>query len=256
MTREVVMKHPALRHLALLGVLVAAAACGRSRAAGDTAGATSGGSPADPAPPRELSVAPGASVRLESRSEITSRNNHAGDRIVATAADAVVAAGGDTVIPRGAAFYGRVTALAPAPHPDAQGVLRVTFFEVRIRDRIYPVHAQVTFLGTTMRGRGVTAGTAAKVGAGAVIGGVAGRLIGGNGTGTVVGAVAGGAGGAVVAHATRTMDIVLPGGAEIRLRLTEPFVRDIASSGEPASPHRRMPARQGPGAAERTPARA
>lgn len=252
------MKSPTIRHLSLVGALLASAACGRPNAANDTAGATSGGSTADPAPPavRELSLFSGTSVRLESRSEISSRHNHTGDRIVATAAAAVLNAAGDTVIPRGTTFFGRVTALAPAPNPDAQGLLRVNFFEARVRDRIYPVHGQVTFLGTTMRGRGVTAGTAAKVGAGAVIGGVAGRLIGGNSTGTVVGAVAGGAGGAVVAHATRTMDIVLPGGAEIRLKLTAPFVREIASDGERAAPRSWTPDRAGPGGVERAPASA
>ena len=252
------MRNLTLHRLALAGALVAAAACGRPHGAGDTAGASSGGSPAEPAAPaaaEELRLASGTSVLLESRSEISSRRNHAGDQIVARAAAAVVDGGGDTVIPRGATFFGWVTALAPAPHPDEQGVLRVSFTRVRIHDRIYPVHAEVTSLRTTMRGRGVTAGTAAKVGAGAVIGGVAGRLLAGNSTGTVVGAVAGGAGGAVVAHVTRTMDIVLPGGAEIRLRLTEPFVLDVASGGERVSPPARERSRRGPGAA-RVPASA
>ncbi len=241
------MKSPTFRLLSLAGLLAAAAACSRPGPATDTAGTTSGGSAAEPAPAanRELSLSSGTSVLLESRSEVSSRRNHAGDRIVATAGAEVVDAGGDTVIPRGATFVGRVTALAPAPHPDEPGLLHVSFSEVRICDRTYPVHGQVTYLGTTTRGRGVTAGTAAKVGAGAVIGGVAGRLIGGNTTGTVIGAVAGGAGGAVVAHATRTMDIVLPAGAEIRLRLTEPFVREIASRGERAASRAPAPTRQG-----------
>jgi outer membrane lipoprotein SlyB len=82
---------------------------------------------------------------------------------------------------------------------------------------------QVTTMGTTMQGRGITAGTAAKVGAGAVVGGVAGRVIGGNATGTVVGAVAGAAAGGVVAHETRTLDIVLPDGAPIRAVFTSRF---------------------------------
>jgi outer membrane lipoprotein SlyB len=74
-----------------------------------------------------------------------------------------------------------------------------------------------------MKGRGVTAGEAAKVGAGAVVGGIAGRLIGGNKKGTAIGAVAGAAAGAGIAAATRDVDIILPAGARIRIVLTAPF---------------------------------
>ena len=63
-----------------------------------------------------------------------------------------------------------------------------------------------------------------QVGAGAVVGGIAGRLIGGNRRGTIIGAVTGAAAGAGVAAATRDEDIVLDGGAPIRLVLTAPFV--------------------------------
>jgi len=253
------VKNPTLRPIVLAGLLAAAAAChgtsaANTAAAGGTAGGSSGGSAADPArapgarspdtrmpeaatpEARSLSLSAGTSVVLASRTALSSWHNHAGDPVTATAGAAVVDASGDTVIPRGATFLGKVTAIAPAPHPSEQGTMRVSFSEVRIQGATYPVHGEVTYLATAMKGRGVTAGTAAKVGAGAVIGGVAGRLIGGNGTGTIVGAVAGGAGGAVVAHATRTMDIILPEGATIRLKLTEPFVRAIASKSEPAAP--------------------
>ncbi len=245
------MKTLTIRPVALVSVLAVAAACTSGRASNATASGATGGTTAD-APPSSvtLRLVPGTSVTLRSRTTITSRHNHAGDPIEAAAGAAVVGADGDTVIPAGAVFYGRVGALAPAPHPDQQGVLRVSFSEVRIRGVRYPVHGDVTYLATAMAGRGVTAGTAAKVGAGALIGGVAGHLIGRSGTGTVIGAVAGGAGGAVVAHATRTMDIVLPAGAEIRLKLTEPFVRTVASRGSPAAPL--VPSPRGDAAAARS----
>ncbi|MEE8116688.1 MAG: hypothetical protein V3T28_06240 [Gemmatimonadales bacterium] len=63
-----------------------------------------------------------------------------------------------------------------------------------------------------------------QVGAGAVVDGIAGRLIGGNRWGTIIGAVPGAAAGAGVAAATRDEDIFLDGGAPIRLVLTAPFV--------------------------------
>ena len=239
------MESPALRLLPLLGVLVAAACGGTgagSDAAGGSAGGTAAGAPArsssgsaGPArtAPRAPSLASGTSVVLVTRTALSSWHNHVGDTVKATTGAAVVDARGETVIPSGATFIGNVTAIAPAPHPNEQGTLQVTFNAVRINNRAYPVHGEVTSLATEMKGRGVTAGTVEKVGAGAVIGGVAGRVIGGNATGTVVGAVAGAAGGAVVANATRTMDIILPEGAAIRLKLTEPFVRSVASAGTP-----------------------
>lgn len=231
------MKTLTIRPFAFISVLAATAACTSGRASN----ATAVGTTADVPSSVELRLVPGTSVTLRAMTTISSRHNHAGDPVEATAGAAVVSADGDTVIPAGAVFYGRVGALAPAPHPDEQGVLRVSFSEVRIRDARYPVHGDVTYLATAMAGRGVTAGTAAKVGAGALIGGVAGHLIGRSGTGTVIGAVAGGAGGAVVAHATRTMDVVLPAGAEIRLKLTEPFVRTVASRGSQSAPPVRSP---------------
>jgi len=246
------MQTPTIRPFGFIAALSLATACSNGRASNAPAGSGSGGTVAD-APPTSvtLRLTPGTTVLLRSRTSITSRHNHAGDPIEATAGAAVVAADGDTVIPEGAMFYGRVGALAPAPHPDQQGVLRVTFSDVEIREARYPIRGEVVSLATEMRGRGVTAGTAAKVGAGALIGGVAGHLLGRSGTGTVIGAVAGGAGGAVVANATRTMDIVLPAGAEIRLKLTQPFERTVASRGSRPAPlvatPRREPAANGGG---------
>ncbi len=71
------------------------------------------------------------------------------------------------------------------------------------------------------KGRGVTSGDAAKVGAGAVAGAVLGRVLGGNKKGTIIGGIVGGAAGAAVAHQTKDSDIVLPAGAHIIIRLTK-----------------------------------
>ena len=230
------MKTPTIARRPLPALLIAFAACSgvsaHDMSAARGARQADGGpatSVATPAPRAELALAAGTTLVLQSGAEITSRRDRAGERIQAIAGAAAVGALGDTLIPAGATFEGRVVAIAHAPRPGQPGVLKLAFDEVRFDGRRYPVRGEVTSLATELRGRGVTAGTAAKVGAGAVIGGIAGRLIGGNGTGTVVGAVAGGAGGAVVANATRTMDVVLPAGAAIRFRLAEPFVREAAA---------------------------
>jgi hypothetical protein len=70
-----------------------------------------------------------------------------------------------------------------------------------------------------MKGRGVTGADAAKVGGGAAIGAIAGRLLGGNKKGTIIGGVAGGAAGAAAASRSRDVDVVLPKGAGMRVRL-------------------------------------
>lgn len=235
------MRTLTLQRWSFAAAALAAAACSGAAArdassgarAPAAAGRTTGGTLAAPAPaPRtELTLAAGTTLALQSDAELTSRHNHTGDPVTATSGAAVIGTLGDTLIPAGATFHGRITAIAHAPRPDAPGTLKLEFSEVRFGGRVYPVHGEVVSLATAMRGRGVTGGTVAKVGAGAVIGGIAGRLIGGGGTGTVVGAVVGGAGGAVVAHATRTMDVVLPAGGAIRFRLSAPFVREVAARG-------------------------
>ena len=56
------------------------------------------------------------------------------------------------------------------------------------------------------------------------LGGIAGRVIGGNKTGTIVGAAAGAIAGAGIASATRDEDVVLDAGGAITLALSNDFV--------------------------------
>src|SRR3970282_2409977 len=93
----------------------------------------------------------------------------------------------------GALFIGVISDIAPAESPGGQGRLVLTFNQVEIGGNRYPVAARTDSVGSYMKGRGVTAGDAAKVGAGAGVGGVAGRVIGGDKTGTSEGGVVGGA---------------------------------------------------------------
>ncbi len=209
-------------------LLVAAAAC-------SGAGATPGSGHSAPNAvaavanaPRELVLAQGATLQLRSRTALSSRTNKAGDPIMAVAV-APARVDSTVVIPAGSEFLGTVTAIAPAPNPHSQGTLVLSFTQVRVGGLLEPIHARVVGAATHLRGRGVTGGTVAKVGAGAAIGGIAGRIIGGNTTGALIGAAAGGAGGAVYANATRNLDVILDAGAPIRLELTQPFTTEMAS---------------------------
>lgn len=179
--------------------------------------------PKPPAPKAAPMLAEGTTIELFASDSLNSRKNKKGDAVMATTASAVNDAQGRGVIPAGAVFLGTISDIAPAEHPGGQGRMVLTFTRVQFGGKTYGVQASVDTMGTTMKGRGVTAGDVAKVGAGAVVGGVAGRLIGGNKKGTAVGAAAGAAAGAGVAVATRDIDIILPAGALVRIVLTAPF---------------------------------
>ena len=184
-------------------------------------------SAARPAPP---SLTSGTTIELWASDTLNSRKNKVGDPVMATTASAIQDARGRSVIPAGAVCLGTISDLAPAESPGGQGRMALTFTRVQFGGKTYSVQATADTLGTYMKGRGVTAGDAAKVGAGAVVGAVAGRLIGGNKTGTAVGAAAGAAAGAGVAVATRDIDIILPAGSLVRIVLTAPFtMQEIAS---------------------------
>ena len=73
----------------------------------------------------------------------------------------------------------------------------------------------------TLRGRGVTTGDAAKVGAGAAAGAIAGRILGGNKKGTIIGGVVGAAVGTGVAVETADRDVVVAPGAAIAFTINQ-----------------------------------
>ncbi len=187
----------------------------------------------EPEPETVAIVAPeGAVIMLAAADTLTSRHNEKGELVVATNAEAVLDAEGRVVIPPAAVFMGTISDIAPAEHPGGEGRLVLTFNRVQFGGNTFEIQARTDSIGSFMKGRGITAGDAAKVGAGAVVGAIAGRIIGGNRTGTVVGAAAGAAAGAGIAAATRDIDIVLPEGAPIRIVLTAPFTVEIATGND------------------------
>jgi outer membrane lipoprotein SlyB len=99
--------------------------------------------------------------------------------------------------------------------------LTLSVASVTVRGTSYPIEASVDSIETIHKGRGVTTGDAAKVGAGAAAGAILGRVLGGNKKGTIVGGVIGGIAGAGVAASSKDSDIVLPAGAHIIIRLTK-----------------------------------
>lgn len=177
--------------------------------------------PAPPPRPAMRTLSAGARFDVAATDTISSRTAKIGDAFTARVVEDVKNAAGQVVIPAGSVLNGKITDVKPAPNPSTPGTLTLSVVSVTVGGKSYPVEASVDSLETVHKGRGVTSGDAAKVGAGAAAGAILGRVIGGNKKGTIVGGVVGGIAGAGVASATKDSDIVLPAGAHIIVRLTK-----------------------------------
>ena len=174
-----------------------------------------------PSPPARARLGVGTQMDIAATDTISSRTAKVGDPFTAHVVEDVRNAVGKVVIPAGSVVNGTITDVKPAPNPRTPGTLTLSVTSITVRGTSYPLDASVDSLETIHKGRGVTSGDAAKVGAGAVAGAVLGRVLGGNKKGTILGGIVGGAAGAAVAHATKDSDIVLPAGAHIIIRLTK-----------------------------------
>ncbi len=177
--------------------------------------------PAPPARPSMLHLGVGTKIDVAANDTLSSRTAKTGDTFTAHVVEDVRNAQGQVVIPAGAAVSGSITAVKPAPNPRTPGTLTVAITSVTVHGNSYPIDAAVDSIETVHKGRGVTTGDAAKVGAGAAAGAILGRVIGGNSKGTIIGGVVGAAAGAGVASQTKDSDIVLPTGHHIIIRLTK-----------------------------------
>lgn len=155
---------------------------------------------------------------------ITSRSNKSGQTVNTTVDADVRNSAGRVVIPAGSAVELLIVEITPAKTKSAaDGTLTLQVTGVTVRGRRYPLSASVTSVAHTLKGRGVTAGEVEKVGVGAAIGAIAGRVIGGDAKGTIIGGAVGAAGGTVVAVETASRDVVVSAGTPMVLTLTGPL---------------------------------
>ncbi len=155
---------------------------------------------------------------------INSRTDKAGRTVTAVVMENVTGSDGKTLIPAGAPVRFTVTRLRAAHSKGSQGRLALQVEEIGVGGELRPVAAEVRPVPRELRGRGVTAGDAAKVGVGAAGGAVLGKVIGKNTKGAVIGGVIGAAGGAVVASQTATRDVVVKARTPVTFVLTEQLV--------------------------------
>jgi hypothetical protein len=121
---------------------------------------------------------------------------------------------GRTAIPAGSVMRGVVTSVEPATRTNRTAKMTVSFDQVTVNGRPYPMRGTVT---QAIEGEGIK-GEGVRIGAGAGVGAVIGGLLGG-----LKGALAGiliGAGGTIAA--TEGKEVDLPQGSVLRVRIDSP----------------------------------
>lgn len=179
--------------------------------------------PVAPAPAPELLA--GATFSATVPDTVSSRTTKSGAMMQAKVGADVKDTDGRVVIPAGSTVNIRLDQFKSAPTKGGKETFSASLVSVIIDGTSYPIAGRVDHLDYTLKGRGITAGTAAKVGAGAAAGAIIGKAIGGNTTGAIVGGVAGAAGGAAVANETGDQDITVLPGAKVTMTVTETFIK-------------------------------
>jgi hypothetical protein len=159
----------------------------------------------------EIPVGQEIDVRLTN--QLSSDTAQVEDRFEATTVVDMYS-GSDTLIPAGSVLRGVVSSVNRASRTDRKGSLTVSFDQITVRGRSYPMRGTVT---QAIESEGIR-GEAGRIGAGSAIGGIIGGILGGV-KGAVLGVLIGGGG---TIAATEGKDVTLPAGTILRVRLDEP----------------------------------
>ena len=170
------------------------------------------------------SLADGTRIEATIDQSFSSRTDKAGKTITATVGSAVKNALGTVIIPSGSTVTLTIETLDPGSDQiRPEGRLSLVVNSVTIAGRTHAVAADVTPVSYKMVGRGITTDEAARIGAGTVIGAVAGRVIGKSTKSTVVGGAAGAIAGTAVAVHYAYRDVVVSANTPITFTLTRVF---------------------------------
>ena len=200
----------------------------RSRARGDAGRFSTAPAPAPapatsaPAPARAQTgtgstgteVPAGTEIDVRLQNTLNSGTAQVEDRFEATTlVDLNV--NGRVLIPAGSVMRGVVTAVEPGTRTNRTSRLTVSFDQVTVNNRSYPMRGTVT---QAIEGEGIR-GEATRAGAGAVVGGILGAVLGGA-KGAVLGVLIGGGG---TIAATEGKEVDLPQGTVLRVRVDSPL---------------------------------
>jgi TolA-binding protein len=150
-------------------------------------------------------------VRLEN--ELSSDNAQVEQRFEATTV-ADLYRGNEVLIPTGSVLRGVVSSVQKAGRVERKGSLTVSFDQVTVRGRNYPIRGTVT---QALESEGIR-GEAKKIGTGGAVGAIIGGILGGV-KGALLGVLIGGGG---TIAATEGKDVKLPPGTILRVRLDTP----------------------------------
>lgn len=175
----------------------------------------------DPEPPSTTSLPVGSEFDVRLQTSLSSETARVEQRFEATTVlDYTV--DGTVLVPAGSLMRGFVSSVRPAGRVDRRGSLTLSFDELRVGNRTYPVRAAVTQAIDGKLGE-----DARRIGAGAVAGAILGGILGG-GRGALLGVLVGGGG---TIAATDGTDVELPAGTILRVRLDQRV--DLAAAATP-----------------------
>lgn len=179
-----------------------------------------------PAPqPRVVTstVPMGTNMSLTLNETLSTESNRVGDSFTATLQSAVRDGSGNVLIPAGATVRGRLTGVNKSGHVGETGILKLAFEAVSFGGRSYAMDGTVVRANPQRSNRTSTGSQVGKVAAGAAAGAILGRVIGKDTKATVKGAIIGAAAGTAIAMGTADVDVVLPAGSSMDIRLDSPI---------------------------------
>jgi hypothetical protein len=161
-----------------------------------------------------LEIPVGTEIDVRLQNTLNSGTAQVEDRFEGTSISDV-SIDGRVAIPAGAVFRGVVTAVEAGTRTNRTAKMTVSFDQVTVNGRSYPIRGTVTQAIEGEGIRGEAGRTAAGAGVGAIIGGILGGV-----NGAVAGVLIGG-GGTILA--TEGKEVELPQGSVLRLRIDSPL---------------------------------
>lgn len=161
----------------------------------------------------QSAIPEGQEIDVRLQSELTSDTAQVEDRFEATTVVDLYR-DNEVLIPTGSVLRGVVRTVDKATRTDRKGSLTVSFDQVTVRGRTYPMRGTVT---QAIESEGMK-GEASKIGAGAGVGAIIGGILGGV-KGALLGVLIGGGG---TIAATEGQNVTLPAGTVLRVRLDTP----------------------------------
>jgi hypothetical protein len=167
----------------------------------------------EPEVPSISTVPVGTEFDVRLQTPLNSRTAHVEQRFEATTV-VDYSVNGTVVVPAGALLRGFVSSVRAAGRVERSGSMTLSFDELRIGNRSYPLRASVRQAIDSKMGE-----DAARIGAGAAVGAIVGGILAGT-RGALLGVLVGGGG---TIAATDGTDVELPVGTILRVRIDQPI---------------------------------